>query len=70
MDNQSPFFIFKRNKNEKIKVMFTVKMVVGENVMNVGTTNCSTEAELMLRAVTENGSEAWICNNIDEIMVG
>jgi len=24
----------------------------------------------MLRAVTENGSEAWICNNIDEIMVG
>jgi len=50
--------------------MYTVKMVVGQNVMNVGTTNCSTEAELMLRAVTENGSEGWICNNIDEIMVG
>ena len=49
---------------------YTVKMVVGENIMNVGNTNCSTEAELMLRAVTENGTEAWVCDNLQEIMVG
>jgi len=49
---------------------YTVKLVVGQNIMNVGNTNCSTEAELMLTAVTENGSEAWVCDNFQEIMVG
>ena len=51
-------------------MLYTVKMVVGKNIMNVGHTNCSTEANLMLTAVTENGSEAWICDNIQEVMVG
>ena len=51
-------------------MLYTVKMVVGENIINVGHTNCITEANLMLNTVTENGSEAWICDNIQEIMVG
>ena len=38
--------------------------------MNVANTNSSTEAELILSAVTENGSEAWVCDNIQEMMVG
>ena len=49
---------------------YTVIMTVGENIMDVGSTNCSTEAELMLKAVSENGSEAWICDNLQEILVG
>ena len=49
---------------------YTVKLAVGQNIMNVGNTNCSTEAELMLKAVSENGSEAWICDNLQEILVG
>lgn len=49
---------------------YTVRLVVGKEIMNVGNTNSSTEAELMLRAVTENGSEAWICDNLQEMMVG
>ena len=49
---------------------YTVKMVVGENIMNVGNTDCNTEANLMLTAVTENGSEAWVCDNVQEVMVG
>jgi len=51
-------------------MLYTVKMVVGENIMNVGHTNCHTEANLILNAVTENGSEAWVCDNIQEIAVG
>ena len=51
-------------------MLYTVKMGVGENIMNVGHTNCNTEANLMLKAVTENGSEAWICDNIQEVMCG
>ena len=49
---------------------YTVRMIVGENIMNVGNTNSSTEAELILSTVTENGSEAWVCDNLQEIMVG
>ena len=49
---------------------YTVRLVVGKDIMNVGNTNSSTEAELMLRAVTENGGEGWVCDNIQEIMVG
>ena len=55
----------------KIGVMrYTVKLVVGEDIMNVGNTDCRTEANLMLRAVKENGSEAWVCDNLQEILVG
>ena len=49
---------------------YTVKLVVGENIMNVGNTDCHTEANLILRAVKENGSEAWVCDNLQEILVG
>ena len=49
---------------------YTVKMSVGKNVMNVGSTDSSTEANLMLQAVAENGREAWICDNLQEILVG
>ena len=49
---------------------YTVKLVVGEGIMNVGNTDCHTEAKLMLRAVKENGSEAWVCDNLQEILVG
>ena len=49
---------------------YTVKLVVGQNIMNVGSTDCSTEAKLMLKAVTENGSEAWVCDNLKEVLVG
>ena len=49
---------------------YTVKLVVGQNIMNVGNTDCSIEAELMLRAVTENGSEGWVCDNFQEVLVG
>ena len=49
---------------------YTVKMVVGENIMNVGNTDCNTEANLMLTAVTENVSEAGVCDNVQEVMVG
>lgn len=51
-------------------MQYTVRMIVGENIINVGNTNSSTEAELILSAVTENGSEAWVCDNLQEIMVG
>ena len=49
---------------------YTVKSVVGENIMNVGNTDCYTEANLILRTVKENGSEAWVCDNLQEILVG
>lgn len=49
---------------------YTVKMAVGKNVMNVGSTDSSTEANLMLIAVTENGTEGWVCDNLQEILVG
>jgi|TARA_R110002020_G_scaffold397540_3_gene607669 hypothetical protein len=49
---------------------YTVRLVVGKEIMNVGNTNSCTEAELMLRAATENGSEGWVCDNLQEIMVG
>ena len=49
---------------------YTVKLVVGEGIMNVGNTDCHTEAKLMLRAVKENGSEAWVCDNLQEVLVG
>ena len=48
-------------------MLYTVKKVVGNNIMTVGHTNSSTEAELMLQAV---GGESWVCDNIQEIMVG
>ncbi len=48
-------------------MLYTVKKVVGSDIMNIGHTNCSTEAELMLQAV---GGEAWVCDNVQEIMVG
>ena len=50
--------------------MYTVKMVVGKEIVKVGTTDCITEAQLMLREVTEDGSEGWICSNLQEILVG
>tara|TARA_Y100000385_G_scaffold190415_1_gene196803 strand:+ start:17 stop:172 length:156 start_codon:yes stop_codon:yes gene_type:complete len=49
---------------------YTVRLVVGENIMNVGSTDCFTEANLMLRAVVGNGSEAWVCDNLQEMLVG
>jgi hypothetical protein len=56
---------------DKIGVMrYTVKLVVGENIINVGNTDCYTEANLIVRAVKENGSEAWVCDNLQEILVG
>ena len=55
----------------KIGVMgYTVKLVEGEVIMNVCNTDCHTEAKLMLRAVKEHGSEAWVCDNLQEILVG
>ena len=49
---------------------YTVRLVVGKDIMNVGSTDCFTEANLMLRAIEENGSEAWVCDNLQGIMVG
>lgn len=49
---------------------YTVKLVAGENIMNVGNTDCHTEANSILRTVKENGSEAWVCDNLQEILVG
>ncbi len=49
---------------------YTVKMAVGKDVMNVGNTDSCTEANLILRAVTENGSEGWVCDNLQELLVG
>ncbi len=49
---------------------YTVRVVFGKDIMNVGNTNCHTEANVMLRAATEKGREGWICDNLQEIMVG
>ena len=49
---------------------YTVKLVVGENIMNVGDTDCHTEADLIVRTVKELGGEAWVCDNLQEILVG
>jgi len=49
---------------------YTVRLVVGKDIMNVGSTDCCTEANLILRAVKENGSEAWVCDNLQEMLVG
>lgn len=49
---------------------YTVRLVFGEDIMNVGNTDCYTEANLMLRAATENGRKGWICDNLQEVMVG
>ena len=49
---------------------YTVRLVVGKDIVNVGSTDCYTEAELMLQAVKENGSEAWIADAVQEILVG
>ena len=45
-------------------------MVVGKEIMDVANTNNGIEAELILTAITEDGKEAWICDNFQEIMVG
>jgi|13_taG_2_1085334.scaffolds.fasta_scaffold137626_2 hypothetical protein len=54
----------------KIGVMrYTVKLVVGENIINVGNTDCRTEANLWTTTHTENGSKAWVCDNLQEILI-
>jgi fibronectin type 3 domain-containing protein len=61
--------IFRGNK--EIKVMrYIVKMVVGKDIMNVANTNNGIEAGLILAALEDDGNEAWICDNIQEIMCG
>jgi hypothetical protein len=49
---------------------YTVKMVVGKDIMNVANTNNGIEAGLILATLEDDGKEAWICDNIQEIMVG
>ena len=49
---------------------YTVKMVVGKDIMNVAHTNNGIEAELILSTLTDDGKEAWVCDNLQEVMVG
>ena len=51
-------------------MLYTVKMAVGKDIMDVAHTNNGIEAELILAALTDDNKEAWICNNIQEVMVG
>ena len=51
-------------------MLYTVKMVVGKEIMNVANTNNGIEAGLILAALTDDGKEAWICDNVQEVMVG
>ena len=51
-------------------MLYTVKMVVGKDIMDVAHTNNGIEAGLILATLEDDGKEAWICDNIQEVMVG
>ena len=51
-------------------MLYTVKTVVGKDIMDIAHTNNGIEAELILAALEDDGKEAWICDNIQEIAVG
>jgi len=51
-------------------MLYTVRMVVGEDIMDVAHTNSAIEAELILATLKDDGKEAWVCDILQEILVG
>lgn len=53
---------------------YTVRVIIGKNIMNVCSTDCYDEAEEVIQTIKKSGNsnikEVWIADEVEEILVG